>query len=83
MRMIMKGKKILMWLALVAAVTLFVVGCADGILFEKQREDGGMQRLRLDSGESWDTFDTTPRYRSQKARDNDDYSIMLKNEATF
>ncbi len=42
-----------------------------------------MERVRIDGGESWGTFDTTPRYRSQKPKDQDAYCIMLKNEATF
>ena len=79
----MSGRKFFRLAALFLAVPLFVGGCADGVLLEKDRGDGGLQRLRLDSGESWDSFDTTPRYRSQKAKDKDDYCIMLKNEATF
>ena len=61
---------------------LFLAGCA-GVLYEKQHANGGVQRLRLDSGEGWSEYDTTPRYRSQKTKDQDGYGIMLKNEATF
>lgn len=77
----MIGKKILRLLVLWLA--LAVAGCADGVLFQKQQEDGGVHRLRLDSAEGWSEFDTTPRYRSQKAKDQDGYGIVMKNEATF
>lgn len=73
-----------MWLALGVALLWLAVGCAEpGVLLQKQREDGGVQRLRLDSAEGWSEFDTTPRYRSQKSKDQDGYGIMMKNEATF
>ncbi len=75
----MKNTKILPVLLL---VTILVGGCS-GVIYEKPREDGGVSRVRLDGGESWSTYDTTPRYRSQKAKDQDDMCIMLKNEATF
>ncbi|MCX5893700.1 MAG: hypothetical protein NTW80_12170 [Deltaproteobacteria bacterium] len=77
----MMGKKILRLLVLWLA--LAVAGCADGVLFQKQREDGGVHRLRLDSAEGWSEFDTTPRYRSEKKKDQDGYGIVMKNEATF
>ncbi len=69
-------------LVLALAGMFFMVGCS-GILYESQREDGGVQRLRVDGGENWSDYDITPRYRSQKAKDSDGYYIMLKNEAIF
>ncbi len=59
-----------------------MAGCS-GVIYEKQMDDGSVGRVRIDSGESWSTYDSTPRYRSQKSKDQDDYCIMLKNEATF
>lgn len=69
-------------IALTMAGLFFMVGCS-GVLYEKPNADGGVQRLRLDGGESWSDYDTTPRYRSQKSKDSDGYCIMLKNEAIF
>ena len=77
----MAGKKILRWLALFAAVFWLVAGCAGGVLYQKEAEDGGVHRLRIDSAEGWSDYDTTPRYRSQKNQDG--YGIVMKNEATF
>ncbi len=78
----MAGGKIYKLLALALAGLFFLAGCS-GVIYEKPRDDGGVSRLRLDGGESWSSYDTTPRYRSQKAKDGDDMCIMLKNEATF
>ena len=76
----MAGKKLLMLLALV----WLVVGCAEpGVLYQQQQEDGAVHRLRLDSAEGWSEYDTTPRYRSQKPKDQDGFGIVMKNEATF
>jgi hypothetical protein len=68
--------------ALFLAGLLLLGGCS-GVLYEKQDDAGRVDRVRLDGGESWNTFDTTPRYRSNKAKDQDPYCIMLKSEATF
>ncbi len=66
------------------ALAWLVVGCADpGVLYQKQNAEGGVNRLRLDSAEGWSDYDTTPRYRSTKPKDQDGYGIMVKNEATF
>jgi len=78
----MAGRKTRKFLVLALAWLCFMVGCS-GVLYEKPRADGGLQRLRLDSAEGWSEFDTTPRYRSQKSKDGDGYGIMLKNEAIF
>ncbi len=78
----MAGRKNYRLLALALAGLLFLGGCS-GIIYEKPHDSGGVARLRVDSGESWSSYDTTPRYRSQKAKDQDDLCIMLKNEATF
>jgi hypothetical protein len=79
----MAGKKIIRWLALLAAAWFLVMGCADGVLFQKEHADGRVDRLRLDGAEGWSEYDTTPRSRSSKAKDQDGYGIVMKNEATF
>ena len=78
----MAGRKTRKLLVLALAGLFFMVGCS-GVLYEKPSADGGVQRVRVGGGESWSYYDTTPRYRSQKSKDNDDLCIMLKNEATF
>ena len=78
----MADRKTRKLLVLVLAGLFFMVGCS-GVLYERPSADGGVQRLRLDSTEGWSEFDTTPRYRSQKSKDQDGYGIMMKNEATF
>ena len=80
----MAGKKLLMLLALLLALVWLVVGCAEpGVLYKKQQEDGAVNRLRLDSAEGWSEYNTTPRSRSTKPKDQDGYGIVMKNEATF
>jgi hypothetical protein len=80
----MAGKKFLMLLALLLALMCLAVGCAElGVLYQHKQEDGAVQRLRLDSAEGWSEYNTTPRYRSQKPKDQDGYGLVVKNEATF
>ena len=81
----MAGKKLLMLLALMLALVWLVVGCAEpGVLYrEAARRTARVNRLRLDSAEGWSEYDTTPRYRSTKPKDQDGYGIVMKNEATF
>jgi len=64
------------------AVFCLVAGC-DGVLYQKQEANGRVDRLRLDGVEGWGEFDTTPRYRSQKSKDQDGYGIVMKKEMTF
>ncbi len=78
----MIGRKTTLTAALLLTGALLLAGC-DGVLLQRESENGRVDRLRLDGGESWSSYDTTPRYRSQKGKDQDDYCIMLKNEATF
>jgi hypothetical protein len=57
-------------------------GCS-GVLLESKREDGKVERLRVDGGESWSSYDDKPRSPYQDGKRLDDLSIMLKKEATF
>ena len=54
-------------LALTMAGLFFMVGCS-GVLYEKPNADGGVQRLRVDGGESWSDYDTTPRIAVRRAK---------------
>ncbi len=79
----MTGMKILKWLVVLAGMWLLAAGCADGVLFQKESANGRVDRLRIDGAEGWGDYDTTPRYRSSKPKDQDGYGLVLKNEATF
>ncbi len=80
----MAEKKYLLLSASLLALMWLVVGCAaPGVLYQKPQEDGGVHRVRLDSAEGWTEYNTTPRSRSTKPKDQDGYGIVMKNEATF
>jgi len=66
------------WPALVLAVRVSC-GCS-GVLLESKSEDGAVQRLKVDGGESWSAYDDKPRIPYKKT---DDMSIMIKKESTF
>jgi len=68
---------------ILALVVLLGAGCS-GVLFESKREDGRVDRLKVDGGESWSTYDDKPRNPAQDGRKlQEEMSIMLKKEATF
>lgn len=60
---------------------LLLCGCS-GVLVESKYEDGRIERVKLDQGESWSVYEDKPRYHSQK-KEKEDLGIMLKKEATF
>jgi hypothetical protein len=55
-------------------------GCS-GVLMEKQLEDGKVDRVKIDGGESWSTYEYKSVY--PRTRTKDEYSIVIKREATF
>jgi hypothetical protein len=67
-------------LGLALLLLLWVGGCS-GVLMEKQHEDGRVDRVVIDGGEGWDTYESRSRY--PQSRTKDDYSIVIKKEATF
>ncbi|MGA9756422.1 MAG: hypothetical protein WBV23_14895 [Desulfobaccales bacterium] len=70
------------FLALTLAL-LVGAGCS-GVLYESKSENGREDRLLIDQGESWSTYDDRPRKPDSKAKkDQDDKSILLKKELTF
>jgi len=76
-----KGCMLGMGLILLLALT----GCSD-VLVESKRLDGGVERLRVDGGESWTTYDDKSRNPYSKVKKDDpqnDMCIMLKKESTF
>jgi len=66
------------WLVLVLII-LLSCGCS-GVLLEAKQEDGTVQRIKVDGGESWSLYEDKPRIPNKKI---DDLSIILKKESTF
>jgi len=77
-----KGGGIMRWLPWALAAMVLVAGCA---LLESKDGSGRVDRLKLDAGERWDSYDDRPRYpgASSGKYGLDDMSIMLKSEKTF
>ncbi len=71
----MESRKSRWWLGLALALLLGAVGCS-GILQESQYEDGKVERLRIQGGESWKTWD-------HNSTRKDESAFILKKEATF
>jgi hypothetical protein len=70
------------WFVALALLILLVGGC-NGVLYEKQKDNGQVERLLIDQDGGWDSYNIHPRYYSQNPKDLSDFSIMLKNERTF
>jgi len=75
----LKSRGINRWLAWALAATVLLSGCS-GVLFESKQ---GGESLKIDSGESWECYDTPQRYPYSKRKSNDEMSIMLKSVKTF
>jgi hypothetical protein len=71
----MESRKNQWWLGLALAVLLGAAGCS-GILQETLYEDGKVERLRIQGGESWKTWD-------RNATKGDESAFIIKKEATF
>jgi hypothetical protein len=66
------------WLAL-ALAALLAAGCSgllSGNLMEKQYQDGRIERLKVDGGERWSSYD-------KNSTKPDETCIILKSEKTF
>jgi hypothetical protein len=70
----MAGGKQVWWLGLALAVMLSA-SCA-GMLTQLRNEDGSEERLRVQGGDRWSSWDRNP-------RKEDGFGIMLKKESTF
>jgi hypothetical protein len=59
-------------------------GCS-GVLMESKDSSGKVDRLRLDSSQSWKIYDNKPRqpYVSSGKHGLDDMNLMLQKEMTF
>jgi hypothetical protein len=78
----MAGLKRCGWLV-AALLMAMAIGCS-GVLFESKREDGNVERLRLEGGGgNWDTFDYKPREPFKEGRKLDETSVFLKKETSF
>jgi hypothetical protein len=71
----MESRKQKWWLGLALAALLGAAGCA-GILRELEYDDGNVDRVRIQGGESWKTWDRNPTR-------GDEGAIILKKESTF
>jgi hypothetical protein len=80
----LKGWTIYRCLPWLVAPILLISGCS-GVLMESKEGNGKVERLRLDGGESWDSYDDRPRlpYVGSGKHGLDDIGIMLKSEKTF
>jgi hypothetical protein len=70
------------WVLWVMAAMVLGSGCS-GVLFESKGVGGTSESLKIDSGESWTSYDTRPRYPYDKKNSVDEMSIMLKSVKTF
>ncbi len=77
-----KSRGIRRWLAWGLAAMIMLSGCS---LLEVKDSGGRVDRIKLDTGESWDTYDDRPRlpHANSGKHGLDDMSIMLKSEKTF
>ncbi len=69
------------WGRLALVLLLLWAGGGSGVLMENKLDDGRVDRLVIDGGEGWDSYDTKSRF--PQSRTKDEYSILLKKEATF
>ncbi len=67
-------------LGLALALLLWVCSCS-GVLFEKQHDDGRVDRLKIDGGEGWGDYEDKPRLPQSKTKD--EYYIAIKKELIF
>jgi hypothetical protein len=74
-------KRCLPWLV---AAMVVLSGCS-GVLMESKDSSGKVDRLRLNSGERWNSYDNKPRqpYAGSGKHGLDDMSLMLLKEMTF
>ena len=79
-----KGGGIFRRLPWALAAMMLVAGCS-GVLMERKDSSGMVERVKIDGGERWDTYDDRPRlpYANSGKHGLDDMSIMLKSEKTF
>jgi len=77
-----KGGGIVSRLTWALAAMMLAAGCS-GVLVERQDSSGRVERVTIDGGESWESYDTPPRYPYSKRNSYDEMSIMLKSVKTF
>jgi hypothetical protein len=72
------------WLPWLVAAIMVLSGCA-GVLMESKDSSGRVDRLKLNSGERWNSYDNKPRqpYVSSGKHGLNDMSLLLMKEMTF
>jgi hypothetical protein len=75
------SKRCLPWLV----VAIVVLSGCSGVLMESKGSSGQVDRLRLDGGESWKSYDNKPLqpYAGSGKHGLDAMSLMLLKEMTF
>ena len=69
---------------LAAALLIILLGGCSDVLVQAKRDDGGVERVRVDSDCLTDSYEDKLRiFNRSKKEQNDDLSIMLKQESTF
>ena len=48
------------WIVALALLFLLAGGC-NGVIYQKQADNGQTQRVVIDKGEGWDSYNITPR----------------------
>ncbi len=79
----MSARKIYGTCFVALALLILLVGGCNGVLYEKQSDNGVVQRLCIDQGQTWGSYNITPRFYSQNPKDMNEMSIMLRTERTF
>ncbi|MGA8572925.1 MAG: hypothetical protein ACLP7A_08145 [Desulfobaccales bacterium] len=69
------------WIVALGVLIVLGGGC-NGVIYQKQADNGQTERVIIDKGEGWDSYNITPRYYSDKD-DQGGYSIMVRDEHTF
>lgn len=65
--------------------TIVLLSSCSGVLMESKDSSGKVDRLKIDRGENWSSYDNKPRepYVSTGKHGLDDMSIRLMKEMTF
>jgi len=77
-----KSGRIIGWLLWGLAAMIMLSGCS---LLECKDSGGRVDRLKLDTAETWDSYDDRPRlpYTHSGKHGLDDMGVVLKTEKTF
>ncbi len=69
------------WIVALGVLIVLAGGC-NGVIYQKQADNGQTQRVVIDKGEGWDSYNITPRDYGEKDNKGG-YSLMLRDEYSF